>query len=517
VDDGQVTKGGAPGLVLRGVTKTFGGVHALDSVDLCVMPGEVHGLLGANGSGKSTLIKVLSGFHAPDSGSLQIDGRSIALPMPLGRSEAYGLAFVHQNLGLLPEATVLENLIAGDHERLNPWRINWRAESDRARRLFAEYQLDLSPDQTVEELLPVERALLAIVRAADRVREHRNQSASRILVLDEPTPFLPQQDVRRLFGIMGRLKKMGVSIIFVSHDIDEVLEVTDRSTVLRDGKVIGSYDTAVTDRDTLVRAIVGRAISVDRRVSALPIAKPVVEISGLTGSILKNVALSVQPGEVLGLTGLIGAGHDEVTTLLSGACPAKSGMLTLAERKLDLTQLRPADAIAARIAFIPADRQRLGIAPDLTLTENAMLPRLGSSVMLNHAKLRRLTMDLLRRFAVKADNPGQPASELSGGNQQKVVLGKWLQLRPQLVLLDEPTQGIDVGARQEIYDRLAEVCEEGGAVICATSEFEQLEAIAHRVLVFDRGVIKAELKGSDVTKALIAKACYEGTQIHAAE
>ena len=512
-----MTKGAAPRLELRGVTKTFGGVRALDDVCLSILPGEVHGLLGTNGSGKSTLIKVLSGFHAPDAGSLEIDGRAVALPMPLGQSEAHGLAFVHQNLGLLLEASVLENLIAGDHERLNPWRINWRAESERARALLAEYHLDLRPDQIVADLSPVQRAQLAIVRAADRVREHRHHGAPGILVLDEPTPFLPQDDVAKLFAIMRRLKDSGVAIIFVSHDIDEVLEVTDRSTVLRDGKVIGTYDTASTDRATLVHAIVGRAISADRRVSALSEAPAIATIKGLTGKILRDVSLSVRPGEVLGLTGLIGSGHDEVPMLLSGAGQAQSGVLTLEGRAHDLTRLRPADAIAARIAFIPADRQRLGIAPDLALTENAMLPMLGLGAWLNHAKLRRATADLMKRFTVKADNPGQAASELSGGNQQKLVLGKWLQLAPQLVLLDEPTQGIDVGARQEIYDRLAEVCAQGGAVICATSEFEQLETIAHRVLVFDRGRIKAELKGDDVTKASIAQACYKGTQSHAAE
>ncbi len=512
-----MTGAAVPRLHLRGATKTFGGVRALDGADLVVRPGEVHGLLGTNGSGKSTLIKVLSGFHAPDAGRLEMDGRAVPLPMPLGRSEAYGLSFVHQNLGLLAEATVLENLIAGDHERLNSWRIDWRAEAARARELLAEYQLDLAPEQVVADLSPVNRAQLAIVRAADRVREHRSHGDAGVLVLDEPTPFLPQEDVRALFAIMRRLREDGVAIIFVSHDIDEVMEVTDRSTVLRDGKVVGSFETAGTSRAALVEAIVGRAVSTNRRVPALAEAPPIARVSGLSGDILTDISLEVRPGEVLGLTGLIGAGHDEVPMLLAGAGGRCTGTLTLEGRQLDIATLRPADAIAARIAFIPADRPRLGIAPDLTLTENAMLPRLGRGLWLNHAKRRRITTDLLDRFTVKADTADQAASELSGGNQQKLVLGKWLQLRPRLVLLDEPTQGIDVGARQDIYDRLAEVCATGGAVICATSEFEQLEAIAHRVLVFDRGRIKAELAGDDVTKASIAKACYEGAQVHAAE
>lgn len=511
-----MTDRAVPRLKLDGLTKSFGGARALDSADLTVMPGEVHGLLGTNGSGKSTLIKILSGFHAPDEGRLEIEGRPVVLPMPLGRSEAHGLAFVHQNLGLLSEATVLENLIAGDHERLNPWRINWRREAERARTLFAEHQLDLSPMQRIDDLSPVQRAQLAIVRAADRVREHRHHGAPGILVLDEPTPFLPAEDVRDLFAMMRRLTTNGVAIIFVSHDIDEVLEITDRSTVLRDGKVIGTFDMNETDRSSLVNAIVGRTVSVDRRVSDLPPAEPVARVAGLSGGILQDIDLSVQPGEILGLTGLIGSGYDEVPNLLSGARRARSGSLTLAGKTWQVADTRSAEAMSSGIVLIPADRQRAGIAPELSLTENATLPVLGGSLALNHSRLRAATAEIMQRFAVKAEAPEQSASELSGGNQQKLVLGKWLQLHPQLVLLDEPTQGIDVGARQEIYDRLLELCAEGGAVICATSEFEQLEMIAHRVLVFDRGRIRAELRGRDVTKSAIAEACYRTVDADAA-
>lgn len=504
-----------PRLALRDLTKTFGGVRALDRADLAIAPGEVHGLLGTNGSGKSTLIKVLSGFHAPDSGDLEIDGRTVALPMPLGRSELHGLAFVHQNLGLLPEATVLENLIAGDHERLNAWWINWRVEAERARRLFADHHLDLSPSDTVADLSPVKRAQLAIVRAADRVQEHRSHGTPGTLVLDEPTPFLPQEDVRELFAMIRRLTARGVSIIFVSHDIDEVREVTDRSTVLRDGKVIGTFDTAKTSREDLVEAIVGRTVAVDRRVADVPSAAPAVAVRGLQGDVLRDVSFSVRSGEILGLTGLIGAGHDEVPMLIAGARPALAGQLDIGGRTHDLCRMKPADSIAAGITLIPADRQRAGIAPDLSLTENAMLPRLHGSLLINHRRNRDATADLMRDFRVKATSPDQPAAELSGGNQQKLVLGKWLQLNPRLVLLDEPTQGIDVGAREEIYDHLLALCASGAAVICATSEFEQLEIIAHRVLVFDRGRIKAELKGAEMTKASIATACYETAEEHA--
>lgn len=498
---------GEPRLALRGLTKSFGGARALSDVDLTILPGEVHGLLGTNGSGKSTLIKVLSGFHAPDAGELRIDGAPLPLPLPPGSSEAHGLAFVHQNLGLLAEATVLENLIVGDHERLNAWRINWRAEAARAAALFEDNHLDLAPHQITGDLSPVKRAQLAILRAADRVGHHASPG---LLVLDEPTPFLPQEDVRELFAMMRRLTAAGVAILFVSHDIDEVMEVTDRATVLRDGRMIGTYRTAETPRAQMVEAIVGRAVSTDRSVTPLAEAPPRVLVEGLSGAILRDVTLEVRPGEILGLTGLIGAGHDEVPMLIGGARRATGGRLTLDGRTFDLAGMTPAAAIAAGIVLIPADRQRAGIAPDLSLIENATLPLLGRSAALNHRRLTATTCELMRRLGVKAERPAQPASELSGGNQQKLVLGKWLQLKPRLVLLDEPTQGIDVGARREIFDRLAELCAAAGAILCATSEFEQLEIIAHRVLVFNRGRIKTELTGDQVTKSAIAQACYEG-------
>lgn len=509
----------APRLKLNGLTKSFGGVHALSRADLAVMPGEIHGLLGKNGSGKSTLIKILSGFHKPDEGSLEIDGKPISLPIPLGGSEKIGLSFVHQNLGLLAEATVLENLIAGDHERVNSWFIDWNAEAKRAKLLFDRTHLSLDPWAIVGDLSPVKRAQLAIVRAVDRISSHNEHASPGLLVLDEPTPFLPMEDVRELFAMMRRLKDAGVSIIFVSHDIDEVLAITDRATVLRDGHVIDSFDTAQTDRAHIVEAIVGRAVAQERMVGDTPPAKGAgAEVTGLSGKTVSALSIDVAPGEILGLTGLIGSGYDEVLYLLAGALHARSGRLKMGENTHELAGMTPAAAIAAGIVFIPADRQKLGLALDLSLTENAMLPmaaRGDDCLFLRHGAREATTAALMRQFGVKAEAPRQAASELSGGNQQKLLLGKWLQLSPSLILLDEPTQGIDVGARREIYERLLATCAQGAAVICATSEFEQLEMIAHRVLVFERGRVKAELIGSQVTKSAIEAACYGESRVHA--
>ena len=508
-----------PRLKLKGLTKSFGGVHALSRADLAVMPGEILGLLGKNGSGKSTLIKILSGFHKPDEGSLEIDGRPVQLPIPLGNSEKIGLSFVHQNLGLLAEATVLENFIAGDHQRVNSLFIDWNAESARARRLFERNHLDLDPRAIVDSLSPVKRAQLAIVRAADRIDAHAEHGSPGLLVLDEPTPFLPAADVRELFTMMRRLRETGVSIIFVSHDIDEVMTITDRATVLRDGHVIDTFDMAQTSRAHIVEAIVGRAVAQERMVAdALPAQDAASNVVGLSGKTISNLDIHVAPGEILGLTGLIGSGYDDVPYLLAGAQKAIDGRLEIGDIVHNLATMTPFAAIAAGIVFIPADRQKLGLALDLSLTENAMLPmaaRGDDRFLLRHGARETMTAELMRRFVVKAETPWQAASELSGGNQQKLLLGKWLQLAPRLILLDEPTQGIDVGARREIYDRLLEACAQGAAIICATSEFEQLEMIAHRVLVFERGRIKTELTGSEVSKATIEAACYGETRAHA--
>lgn len=507
-------------LSIAGLTKVFGGNRALDNVDLDVAPGEIHGLLGQNGSGKSTLIKILSGYHAPDAGAISIDGKPIALPMPVARHEAMGLAFVHQNLGLFPGGTVLENLIAGDHGRLQSWRINWRQEAARARDLFATFQLDLNPNALVETLSPVLRAQLAIVRAADRIQEHSTHDGSALLVLDEPTPFLPQDDVQALFTMMRQLAETGVSIIFVSHDIEEVLDVTDRATVLRDGKTIGTFETRTMSRPQIVEMIVGRTLETERSAADTVRQEAGATVSAVSGQLIDNLSFEVRPGEILGLTGLIGSGYDEIPYLLNGSTRAEAGSLTIGGETFDLPALSPAQSMASGIVLIPADRQRTGIVSDLNLLENISLPvldRFDRPSRINHQKLRTNAAGLISRFTVKADGPAQPASDLSGGNQQKVVLAKWLQLDPVLVLLDEPTQGIDVGARAEIYDILNALCAAGASVLCATSEFEQLEAIAHRVLVFDRGRVGAELEGDDVTKSNIAKACYLRTKTENAQ
>lgn len=519
--DAAGTTGKAPSaLAIRGVTKSFGGQRALDSVDLDVAPAEVHGLLGQNGSGKSTLIKVLAGYHAPDAGTLELHGRRTALPVSVADRELHGLAFVHQNLGLLPEATVLENLIAGDHGRANRWKLDWSGEARRAGELFERFGIDLDPGAPVATLAPVRRAQLAIVRAADRVQRRdatRESGDGGVLVLDEPTPFLPVADVEDLFALVRRLVSSGTSVVFVSHDIDEVIALTDRATVLRDGRVAGTFVTGDTSRQEIVAMIVGRNVPgsfVRHRPERSVASAPRVEVMGVELSGGERLDLALEAGEIVGLTGLVGSGYDELPYLLGGAVRRGSGELSLDGERFGLRGFGPGDALRNGVVLVPSDRAERGLATDLSVLDNLNLPVVVSSAhpyLLRHSRLRERAVAAARRFGVRLEHVHQPCNELSGGNQQKVVLARWLQLDPRLVLLDEPTQGIDVGARAEIYTIISELSRSGTCVLCATSEFEQLEALADRVLVFSRGRIVAELSGEAVTKARIARACYAET------
>jgi ribose transport system ATP-binding protein len=503
-----------PVLRLTNLSKSFGGVQALDRVDLQVGPGEVHGLLGQNGSGKSTLIKILSGFHAPDpGGQLWIDGQEIGLPVAPGALREHGLSFVHQHLGLIPSITVLENLLVYDLAIADRWAINWRAEAQRARELFARYDIRLDPLAGVSRLSPVERAQLAIVRAFDWLQRTRGgKGASGLLVLDEPTPFLPAHDVDVLFRLVRDIVRAGTSVIFVSHDIDEVLEITTRATVLRDGRIAGTFDTAAMDKRAIVHLIVGQHVDLERmRPPAKSRGARAATIRNLRGGTIRDFSAELVRGEVVGLTGLIGSGYDEVIYMAYGAVPAAGGVLELGSRSIDLPTLRPREAIAAGCILIPSDRPGAGAVPTLNVTENVNLAVLGDvsrSWALADTKLADNAAALAERFDIRPRNPALLFGALSGGNQQKALIAKWFQTSPSLMLLDEPTQGVDVGARAQVFSAIAKAAEEGATVLCASSDYEQLSAICDRVLVFSRGEVIEQIAGDRISKSAIAEACY---------
>src|SRR3954452_7021034 len=512
--------GDAPVIALRGLSKTFGGARALDSVDMTIQRGEIHGLLGENGSGKSTLIKILAGFHAADEGELEVNGTPVSLPLHPGQSATLGLSFVHQDLGLLRELTVLENLRLIELSQSHSWRINWRAERRKARALFDEFGVDLDPEALVNDISETDRALLAIVRATEDIRTATGADRRGLLVLDEPTVFLPREGVERLFAITRSIVQDHASVLFVGHDLDEVREITDTVTVLRDGRVHGTVKTAEASESDLVEMIIGR------RLAQLELERPdasthstAITVDGLIGTKARGLSLQVRTGEVLGVTGLLGSGFDELPYLLFGARPCFGGELRTPDATYSMSSMTPQRALAAGMALIPADRQRDGSIGSLTVGSNVMMQVLDDyrPMSLKLRGLSRRAGELCDEFDVRPNDPGRNYQSLSGGNQQKALVAKWMQTEPQLLLLHEPTQGVDVGAREQIFRMLSAAAEGGMSILCASSDYEQLAAICDRVLVIGNGRIVRELTGADVVKERIAEQVYNSVTLAEAE
>lgn len=509
-----------PVLRLRHLSKQFGGTRALDDVALDVAAGSVHGLLGHNGSGKSTLIRILAGYHAPEpGGELELNGAAVRLPLRAGQFRELGMAFVHQDPGLLPALTVTENLRIGAFARGMLGHVSWRREADAVAALLAEFGIDCDPLARVERLRPWQRPLLAIVRAVDEVRRLTapdgvvgTGTRNGLLVLDEPTAGLGDASVERLFAVIQRVKQAGFGVLFVSHDLDEVLTITDQVTVLRDGRVAGDGVTRTLGKQTLVDMIVGRHVERHPHAAAETArGPPLVAVRDLRGSGVRDVSFGVGRGEILGMTGLIGSGFAEVGALLAGALPARSGRLRIAEEEWAVPSLTARRAIAAGIAYVPADRLRTGCVGELTVAENIGLPvldRLVRGFMLAHSALTQHAAALCHRFDVRPPDPTLPVESLSGGNQQKALLAKWLQLSPRLLVLEEPTQGVDVGAREQIFAAIRAWAADGASVLCLSGDHEQLALLCQRVLIFRRGRIAAELTGVDVTEERMAHECF---------
>jgi ribose transport system ATP-binding protein len=501
-----------PALVARNVSKSFAGARALSDAQLEVRRGEVHGLVGENGSGKSTLIKILAGFHAPDPGAeLEIDGRPVELPLRPGQFRELGMAFVHQHLALIPSVTVLENLIMLKLSSGTAGRVRWKRERQRARALLARFDLELDLDARVGRLTQVERAMLAVVRAASEIAGDTSERTG-ILILDEPTVFLSEDGLQRLYKLIRDVVAGGSSVILVSHDLDEVRALTDRATVLRDGRVVGTADSATATKAQLVSMIVGHDLealgrreetTIDRRPVALSVRRLRSEFKPV-----HDVSLELHAGEVLGLTGLAGSGFHDVPYLLYGAWPSTTGQLRIGEAEHDLADFTPAKAMQARIALIPADRQRDGSIGALSVADNVTMPVLQNyfrGLRIHDRALRHDAAALLREYDVRPARPELMYQSLSGGNQQKVLLAKWLQTAPTILLLHEPTQGVDVGARLQIFETIRRVAAEGTAVLCASSDYEQLEQICDRVLILGAGRVARELIATEITKARIAE------------
>jgi ABC-type sugar transport system ATPase subunit len=470
-------------LELQGARKAYPGVRALQGVDLGVERGEVHALLGENGAGKSTLMKVVAGSVTPDAGRMTVDGD----PVPLGSlagAKASGVALVYQDLSLVPQLTVGENVLLGRWPTTRWGTVAWEELHATARRHLGRIGLDVDPRRRVDVLGMAERQLVEIAKALS--------GDVRVLLLDEPTSALSDPEARRLFGIVRDLTSSGVAVVYVSHQLPEVLEIADRISVLRDGQLVGTVRASDVDEARLARMMVGRAVGGGAAAPA-PIAGNggplAIRASGLARPPrLKPVDLELRTGEVVAVFGLVGSGRTRLARTLFGLEPATAGTLEVAGRLVRIAS--PGDAIALGIGYLGEDRAA-GIVPRMTLAENitlASLPRLGRGWLLAGGQERQLA----RRFADELDiraSLDRPAETLSGGNQQKLVLARWLCSSARVLVLDDPTRGIDVGAKEEVFRLVRRLADDGAAILYLTSETREARTLADRVLVMADGRI----------------------------
>ncbi|SFR12248.1 sugar ABC transporter ATP-binding protein [Poseidonocella sedimentorum] len=501
--------GEAPALLARKVSKIFGTTKVLDDVSLAVMPGEVHGLLGANGSGKSTFIKTLAGLHDPEPGAeLIMYGEAAPLPMPAGGARRRGISFVHQNLALMPSLTVLENMLLNDLAVTQQWNIRWGKARRQVAEIFERFDIHIDPMTLVSDLPQADRALIAICRAFEEVRVTAGEGRG-LLILDEPTPFLPKSGVDQLFTLVRAVVAGGASVIFVAHDIDEIREITDRATILRDGRLAGTVVSAEADHERFIELIVGERVTMFQTARGQAPDRPVTaSVRKLSADVARDVTFDIREGEVLGLTGLIGSGFDRVPEAIFGALPGSEGSVEIGGKSLAVEAITPARAMAQSIAYLPADRLGKAGVGSLSIAENMALPVMGefrSLLGMNWPKINAHVSDLGRKYDIRPNRPAQALSSLSGGNAQKVLMAKWLQTAPRLLMLDEPTQGVDVGARQKLFHAIDEASRKGTAVLVASTDAEQLAQICHRVLVFSKGRIVSELTGAAITKDSISE------------
>jgi ribose transport system ATP-binding protein len=452
---------------------------------------------------------------APDSGRLEVRGEAIPLPLNPVEAERLGFRFVHQNLGLVPTLSVAENLFLSEFATGVVRHIDWRRLNDDARDLLERYELELDPRAPLEASTPLERAQVAIVRALAGDRGSTTTDGGRLLVLDEPTVYLPRKEVASLFAMLHRVvAAQSAAVLIVTHRMDEILEHTHRVTVLRDARVVSTRDTASSSEDALVKDIVGAEWVVDRERTAAA-APPgdrgdVVTVTGATTKRLAGLDLALAPGAVMGLTGLAGSGYEELVYACFGGAAAAGGTLVVDGHRLDLGALTPRRAMRSGVCLVPADRLRRGVAPAMTIEENLTIATLGGFFRggrLRLGSMRQGSDALIGAYGIKCIDRDSEVATLSGGNQQKVLVAKWLQTRPRLVLLHEPTQGVDVRARHDIWQAVRELAASGSAVLVASSDYEELATLCTQVAIVAQGRVVNEMAQDELSIDAISTAC----------
>jgi monosaccharide-transporting ATPase len=487
-----------PIVQMTGITKDFTGVRALDGVDFTLRPGEIHAIMGENGAGKSTLIKVLTGVHSPDAGRILLDGEPVRFHSP-GHAQAGGVSTVYQEVNLTENLSVAENLFAGREPRLGPF-INFRAMRRRAAALMSDIGVDLNVAAPLSSYSIATQQLVAIARAVD--------IESKVLILDEPTSSLDREEVAVLMRVMRRLADSGTALVFISHFLEQVYGICDRMTVLRNGKLVGEWATADLPENELIGHMLGREVEAlagieQRAAEHEPTgAEPLLSATGLgrKGSIAP-FDLEVHPGEVVGLAGLLGSGRTETARLIAGADRHDSGSLEFDGRRV--SGHNPRTAAARGIGFCPENRKTEGLVGDLTVAENmilAMQASRGWARAVPPARRAELVAQFIDKLDIRPARGDLPVKNLSGGNQQKVLLARWLLIEPRLLILDEPTRGIDVGAKADIQRLVAELSDEGMAVLFISAELEEVTRLSDRIAVLrDRELIDVLHEESDMT------------------
>ncbi|MEP3279957.1 MAG: sugar ABC transporter ATP-binding protein [Stappiaceae bacterium] len=491
---------------MAGIEKHFGGVPALARASLDIEPGEVHALIGQNGAGKSTLIKILTGVYSRDAGNISFDGASSHFRSP-GEAQAGGIATIYQELNLVPLRSVTENVILGFEPKRMGWLIDWQAAHQRTREILARFQINIDVTEQLGNYSTAIQQLVAIARAVSL--------NAKLVIMDEPTSSLDSSEIEILFGVVRELKASGVSVLYVSHFLDELYQICDRVTVMRDGCTVATDVIEQTSKLDLIADMLGRDVEDVKAEGMTEFGGAAAKQGDLlleakdisTGPRLKRLNISLHRGEIVGLGGLLGAGRTEAARALFGVDRIVDGKLGLESGEWKPTS--PANAIASGIGFLSEDRKVEGIIPDMSVRENltlALLPRLSRYGQIDRAREKEIVEDFIKRLGIKTAGMEQPIRELSGGNQQKVLLARWLATDPEILILDEPTRGVDVGAKREIQLIIRDFVDRGLGVILISSEFEELVEGAGRIIVLHEGETVTELVNPGITENALVHA-----------
>jgi ribose transport system ATP-binding protein len=483
---------------LRNISKSFGGIAALKNVTLKVLPGEIHALVGENGAGKSTLMKILSGAYTKDTGQIFIDDTEVQI-RNTHDSKKLGIGIIYQEFSLVPELSVAENIFLNQLGSAGMW-VQWGKLKKKAEELINNIGFSIDPSLKAAALSIAQQQIVEIVKA---LSEH-----VRVLILDEPSAVLGTQEIQKLFDTLKKLKEEGVAIIYISHHLSEVFKIADRITVLKDGTSSGSSPVSETDRDSIIRLMLGRSLDAMYPLRDSVIGEEALKVVDISqGEKVKKVSLSVKEGEILGIAGLVGSGRSETVRAIFAADKREKGRIFLSGKELKLRS--PRTAVRMGIGMVPEDRKQHGVILSLTVKENISLTNYqeitGFLGFIKAKKESSNAAELIRKLTIKTENENQEVSKLSGGNQQKVVLAKWLNRNCRVMIIDEPTRGVDVGAKVEIYNLINELSQKGVAIIVISSETSELIGICDRIIVMRKGQIQGELTKKEFSEEEILR------------